>query len=390
MKTPYFLIQQEIINNNIADFKTALLKYWKNSSLAYSVKTNSLPWILKYMLNNGALAEVVSDEEYQLAKRCGFVDSQIVFNGPIKGHDLFIKALENNAVVNIDSQKELEVLKKYKPNFSNNIGLRINVDTHIFDEEDVGYIDDGFRFGFCEENGALKESIDIISSVHKDCKIGIHLHCNSITRSINVYKSIASYAAEIIKKYDLEPSYIDIGGGFFGGMAGKPTAEEYICVITEELSKAVDINKTRLIIEPGSALVGSAVDLHTSVIDVKDTNRARIVTTDGSRIHIDSLWKKEKYFFSVKSDKPNVNKEKQIICGYTCMDFDRLMVLKDYRELFVGDEIIYHKVGAYSMTFGGPFIRYYPEVYIMNGDSIELVRKRMTVDEYYAVQSLED
>ena len=117
MKTPYFLIQQEIINNNIADFKMALLKYWKNSTLAYSVKTNSLPWILKHMLNNGALAEVVSDEEYQLAKRCGFVDRQIVFNGPIKGDDLFIKALENNAVVNIDSQKELEVLKKYQPDF---------------------------------------------------------------------------------------------------------------------------------------------------------------------------------------------------------------------------------------------------------------------------------
>ena len=58
--------------------------------------------------------------------------------------------------------------------------------------------------------------------------------------------------------------------------------EEYIYEITKELEQAIDTMKTKLIIEPGSASIGSAIELHTSVIDVKDTQHARIVTTDGS------------------------------------------------------------------------------------------------------------
>ena len=72
----------------------------------------------------------------------------------------------------------------------------------------------------------------------------------------------------------------------------KPSASEYISAVKDELSKIIDPQKTKLIIEPGSAIIGSAVDLCTSVLDVKDTNKSRIVTTDGSRIHIDPLWKK--------------------------------------------------------------------------------------------------
>ena len=60
-------------------------------------------------------------------------------------------------------------------------------------------------------------------------------------------------------------------------------------------------------------------------------------------------------------------REKQVVCGYTCMDHDRIMIIENKPELQVGDEIIYHRVGAYSMTFGGMFIRYYPDVFVETG-----------------------
>ena len=67
------------------NFQEALKEIWPNSQLAYSVKTNSLPWLLCYLNEKGVFAEVVSDEEYQLAKMCGYRDDAIVYNGPIKG-----------------------------------------------------------------------------------------------------------------------------------------------------------------------------------------------------------------------------------------------------------------------------------------------------------------
>lgn len=386
VNTPYFVIKKSELDKNIYDFKSALKKYWPNSDIAYSIKTNSLPWILKYMNSQGILAEAVSDEEYELAELCGFEGSNIVFNGPIKSERLLEKSIKKKSIINIDSEHEVNLIKNNKSLIQGNLGVRINVETEGFDINDVGYITEGFRFGFSEVNNKLEE---VVSLLQEKGQFGLHLHCNSITRSINVYRVIAQWALYIIEKYKIKPSYIDIGGGFFGGVENKPTAEEYIQAITEELSKVINPIETKLIIEPGSALIGSVIDFYTSVIENKETKYGHIVTTDGSRINIDPLWQKNKYIYSLdtKRDK-QILIDKQIICGYTCMDHDRIMMLNNEQFLNVGDKIIYHKVGAYTVTFGGPFIRYFPEVYVEKNNELQLIRSRITVNDYFKIQSL--
>ncbi len=385
-KTPYFLIHENLIAENIAGFRKALDELWPDSIIAYSVKTNSLPWILKWMNEHGVYAEVVSDEEYQLALLSGYATNKIVFNGPIKTNEYLKKAFKGGSIVNIDSQNEIDFIKSEKPLINGAVGVRVNIDPSIFDSNDIGYQEDGFRFGYCPENGELKKALETIFQAYGNISIGLHLHVNSVTRSLNVYKSIATYAARIIKEYNIEPSYIDIGGGFFGGVPGKTTPHEYIEAIKNRLDSCVDISKTKLIIEPGSAAVGSAIDLHTSVIDVKDTARGRIVTTDGSRIYIDPLWLKKKYLYSVSSTRGEHHR--QVVCGYTCMDHDRIMVIEDEPELLVNDHIVYRRVGNYTVTFGGPFIRPYPPVYCEMQDEVKLVRKQMSVEDYYRMETV--
>ena len=386
LQTPYFLIHEELLSQNVDSFRKALDSLWPYSQISYSVKTNALPWILKWMNNKNVYAEVVSDDEYNLALLSDFSPDQIVFNGPVKGTECFRKALQMASVINIDSARELEILKSENKRPTKRIGIRINVDAEIFSKEDVGYQEDGFRFGFSEKNGALENAFRIIQSISTDGRFGLHMHVNSITRSAEVYKRIAVYAATVIRRYHLDPSYIDIGGGFFGGVPGKTTPDEYISVIKDALAGTVDPTKTCLIIEPGSAMIGSAVELHSTVLDVKDTVHARIVTTDASRIHIDPLWLKNKYMFSLDATKPP--HPRQVICGYTCMDHDRIMVIENSPELSVGDHIVYHRVGNYTITFGGPFIKPYPPVYALTGKSCVLVRKAMTIEEYYRMETV--
>src|SRR5699024_8841840 len=134
-----------------------------NHRLSYSVKTNSLPWVLEYLLCKNVSAEVVSEEEYNLVKKCGFNDRDIIFNGPIKGKEIFFNALNEEDIVNIDSRTELDHLKRYTNNIKENIGVRINPNPDIFNRSDVGYHEDGFRFGFSDENGELEKAINIIS-----------------------------------------------------------------------------------------------------------------------------------------------------------------------------------------------------------------------------------
>ncbi len=386
LQTPYFVIREELLSQNVEAFRNALNLFWPNSILSYSVKTNALPWILKWMRAHDISAEVVSDEEYQLALLSSYSPTQIVLNGPIKGEICFREAISGGSVVNIDSAKELKYLERYGLLQTERIGIRVNVDPSIFQNEDVGYQEDGFRFGFSEENGELKKVISIIQKASTDGNFGLHIHVNSITRSVDVYRQIAKYAAKIIRKYQLELSYIDIGGGFFGGVPEKTTPEEYLSVIREELKNEIDPAITCLIIEPGSALIGSAVELHASILDVKDTVHARIVTTDASRIYIDPLWLKKNYLFSSNAKKPSI--PRQVICGYTCMDHDRIMVIEDYPEFSIGDDISFQRVGNYTVTFGGPFIRPYPPVYVESNGELTLVRKAMTIKDYYRMETV--
>lgn len=383
MDTPYFLIDKYKLDKNIFDFQNALRQLWPHSELAYSVKTNALPWLLKYLKKQNVLAEVVSDEEYALAKMSGYEDNDIVYNGPIKGEKQFKDAVQNGAYINLDSKKDLEYLKKYAC-ARMRIGIRVNVPSELFYYKDIGYEEDGFRFGFSEKNGDFLYVLNMIRSLDADVQLGLHLHCNSVTRSIEVYRTIAKYAALLIDKYKLNLSFIDMGGGYFGGVEGKPTPYNYIQTFIEELNSVVNIDETKLIVEPGSALIGSVAELHTSVVDVKDTAYARIVTTDGSRIYIDPLWAKSKYLYSLKTQKSNYM-PKQIICGYTCMDHDRIMTLENCYELSINDKIIYQRVGAYTMTFGGMFIRCLPDVYVQEENKIEKVRSRITMEDYYNI-----
>ncbi len=387
METPYFLLKEELLSQNIAGFQGALREIWPNSILAYSVKTNSLPWILRWMDAHGVYAEVVSDEEYDLAMLSGYTEDHLVFNGPIKGLKKIRSALHQGGIVNIDSEKELLYLSAEKPTCRGVLGIRVNVNPALFSEKDVGYQEDGFRFGFSEENGELARALDSLEEAYQTRSFGLHLHVNSVTRSVDVYRAIARFAAALVQKYRLTPSFVDIGGGFFGGVPGKATPKEYLEAIKSELVPVVDPLITKLILEPGSAAVGSCFELHTTVLDVKDTARARIVTTDGSRIHIDPLWIKKRYLYTLETEGKRC--PRQVICGYTCMDHDRLMILEDEPELSPGDHIVYARVGNYTVTFGGPFIRYLPPVYVQIGVQTRLIRRRMDVEDYYRLEFVE-
>lgn len=385
-QTPFFILRESLLRQNVEDFSSALAAQWPHAAIAYSVKTNALPWVLQWMNEHGVLAEVVSDDEYRLAKLCGFEDSRIVFNGPVKGAETFAQAARRGAYINIDSKNDLARLKQDPPADPERIGVRINIPTDLFDTRDIGYETDGFRFGFSRENGALGQVIEELRALFGSARFGLHTHVNSVTRDPEVYRRTARYVAGIIREFALEPAFIDVGGGFFGGVPGKPTPLAYIRTIREELAFAVDAEKTRLIVEPGSAIIGSAMELHTTVLDVKDTARARIVTTDGSRVHIDPLWKKTRYLFSTDAKKPPV--PRQIVCGYTCMDHDRIMVLENEPELTEGDRIVYHRVGNYTVTFGGPFIKGFPPVYVEKTDgTVVMVRKPLDMNEFYRMES---
>lgn len=383
MQTPHYIIRKRALDDLYFELKTALDTYWPNYRIGYSFKTNSLPWILEYMKNLGAYAEVVSKDEYALAQKLNY-GNKIIYNGPVKSRESFLEAVEKGCVVNIDSQREVDWLIEWKKDNSDkdihSIGVRVNFDLESYCPGESQCGSEGGRFGFCYENGELSKVIRKLED--EDIHIsGLHLHCSSKTRGIGIYKAIANVCCKIIEEYNLFLNYVDIGGGFFGGVIGKPSFDEYIETVAGILGTKCDVEKTQIIVEPGMCLIGAAVDYVTSVIDVKDTTYNRFVLVDGSRTNIDPLMGKKAYIHEIlRSDNDRQMMEKQVVSGYTCMENDRLFIASRENEMRPGDRIVFKKVGAYTMCLTPLFIEYFPDVYLEENGEIRLVRKRWTAD----------
>ncbi len=89
LQTPCYILDVEHLDRNVNALLDGFEGEWKGNVIAgYSVKTNSLPWIITHLKKRGFYAEVVSEQEYRLAKHLGFKDDEIILNGPVKSGDL--------------------------------------------------------------------------------------------------------------------------------------------------------------------------------------------------------------------------------------------------------------------------------------------------------------
>lgn len=378
--TPYYIINKDLLVENLEKLRWALDSNWGNYIIGYSYKTNTLPCIIEFFRDNNCYAEVVSDDEYCLAKHINYNDNRIIYNGVAKSKSTFINAVSKKSIVNIDADYEIDWLEEIE---NPEVGIRVNFDLEAMCPGHSQCGTSGDRFGFCFENGELKRAIEEVQGAGGKV-IGLHLHKSSITRLPEVYEAIAKVAVEVTKEYRLDIKYIDIGGGFFGGLEGKPDFNEYFNRVRDVLSQAFSPEKVTLIVEPGMALIGSVIDYVTSVIDIKKTNRNIFVITDGSRMQVDPLMRKTSYFYDlIRAGNIKRCKEKnQVIVGYTCMENDRLFELENEYQLVKGDRIVYHKVGAYTMCLSPLFIKWFPDVYMCSKGKLEKVRRRWNTNDY--------
>jgi diaminopimelate decarboxylase len=381
--TPCYILDKNKLDNNYDELFSAFTSRWEKFIVGYSFKTNSLPWILKYMKSKGAYAEVVSETEYKLAMKLGFEKDKVVINGPYKGFDALRDTLEDGAIVNLDSFHEIEWIKNNKPLKSKvwNVGIRINFNLEeVCNGETIMGMEPG-RFGFNIENGSFQRAIEELDSLPYVRVVGIHGHHSTKTKSLNVFKVICNKIVEVCKDIKDNIEYIDVGGCIFGDKPGAPSFKEYADTICDILENNFDKNKVTLILEPGAALIASPFKYLCKVIDSKDVLGKRIVTTDGSAIHIDPQMHEIKFFQQCFGSGKLMEKS-QIISGFTCIEKDRMAIVNNENELNIDDYILFHNTGAYSMALSPLFIQYYPAVYAMVNGGILMIRKPWTVDEY--------
>lgn len=384
LKTPCFVLDEGELTKCMNDFQKALDTRFDDSIIGYSVKTNALPYCLKVANENGCHAEVVSFQEYELALKIGFDKSHIIYNGPLKSKETFLDAIQHGGIVNIETWREIDWLDDLPENQKHEIGIRLNINTTAISKEDAFGENDDSRFGFSYESGDFQKAVELIRAKRHVRLVGIHTHKEPKTRSVRFYQRVIAYVLPILTGLRMQLDYWDVGGGFFGPMPGKPTFDDYARCFRTALDGSPYAN-VRLVVEPGNALLSSAFSYVCSVIDVKQHDGKRFVTTDGTRNDVDPFFHKEDYFKRfVHADTPQLCHQPQVVGGLTCLEYDRLFTLPEGAEtLNVGDRVIFDRVGAYTMALTPLFIHYLPTVYLKRSDGdYTIIRKEWGVDEF--------
>ncbi|QHZ55569.1 diaminopimelate decarboxylase [Brevibacillus sp. NSP2.1] len=393
-QSSFFLLDTNRLRDNYERFSRAFSSRYEQVSVGYSYKTNYLPYACQCLHRLGALAEVVSRLEYDLALKLGVEPTAIIFNGPLKTAEDIWLALELGSLVNLDSFSEIAPVLTYArqhPEQTVRIGLRVNFD---LTRGGVSPLQNGYgvsRFGFCVENGRFAQALTLLAAVPNVRVAGLHGHF-STNRSVGVYRQIARELCRLGKAHLGEQlEYIDIGGGFYGelpatfGMVGVPSFDDYALAITavlkDELAETTRL--PQLILEPGISLVADAVEFVCQVVDVKENRGERFVLVDGSVHNIKPTMHAYQLPVSVVTQSSEAREGTYHVVGYTCMEKDYLLQGFRGKVPEPGDFLVFGHTGAYTLVFNPPFIRERPPVLAKAGRDVVVARRKETLAEFF-------
>jgi diaminopimelate decarboxylase len=380
----FYLYDDARFRENFARMSAAFTARYRDTRIAYSYKTNYMPAICKTVDELGGYAEVVSEMEYELARRLGIRGERIIYNGPYKSRASVKDALYAGAIVNLDSMRDYDMLMSIAsqaPRRVFSVGLRCNFAVAPGSTS---------RFGF---DAAGREFAGVISGIcaSRNVRLG-GLHCHFPNRDLASFRSRTVQLLEIAARvFSSPPAFLDIGGGFFGEMpeslrwlqkSDPPEFSEYAETICGLLSGAYAHNRRKptLYIEPGTALAADTLKFYTRVISIKKINGRSIATVAGSIFNISPHRRLRHLPVRVvrpPDDAVRADHEKYDIAGYTCIEDDYL-TLRLPGPLRVGDFLEYCNVGSYSIVMKPPFIL--PNVAILGfareTGELLLIRKR--------------
>ncbi len=388
--SPLFVFSEHRIRQRYREAYRAFSLRYPKVQFSWSYKTNYLDAICRIYHDEGSWAEVVSEMEYEMARRLGIPGDKILFNGPYKPKPALARALDEGAKVHLDHYEELyqaeQIAKEHGKKYP--VSIRVNMDTGIHPRWD--------RFGFNYDNG---EALDAALRLHTGGHLyldGLHCHIGTFILEPDAYRQAASklaaLAKEVRNKTGMPISYIDVGGGFASrstlheqyapGTDSSPPIDDYAEAVTSALLEAgfgADEMPT-LMLETGRALIDDAGFMLTRVVGNKrlaDGRRAMVIDA-GVNVLFTSFWYRHDVLPVI--DRGGMLEE-TVVYGPLCMNIDIVRPSVHLPPLEVDDALVIRPVGAYNVTQWMQFIRLRPKVVLIGTEGqVDLIREAETVD----------
>lgn len=354
LETPLYIADKSDFKRNITDFIAVFTKYYPNYNIGYSFKTNYCKEFIEVVKGVGGYAEVVSPIEYSLARKYGFDEMNIIYNGVIPDEMNKLHLEGSGGIVNIDNGYELVRLINISTS-PLNIGIRLNFD--------IGN-------GIVSRFGIEVDSMDyfMVRDLRQKGLINIKcVHCHiSYARGLSYFKRRAEMMARYAK--ELGANIVDIGGNMFGRMDDSlktqygeyvPSYEEYAKVIGEVFAREFPNGEVQLITENGTPIVSTSMSLLATIIGKKVIKGRTMLVVNCKRDDVGFVCHTKNPPCKVLSNDSDYV-EHATIYGCTCIEND--IIHRDYSgPANIGDKILISNVGAYGCNVANDFITPKPE-----------------------------
>ena len=386
--SPFFLLNEKKIEKNIQTFRNCFKNYTGKFTLGYSTKTNPSIGILKIMKKNNVISECASYLDLASSIKAGYSGEEMVYAGlhkPIESLEYSIK--KKIKIINIESLFEAkniyEILKK--KNMKIKVGIRIAFPAKSGIKSILGVTYD--RFGASTQSGEAKRIVDFLVDKKDFFNLyGVHCHPGSNIKSSKKYKiaidELVKLSDYIKQKHNIKIKLFNIGGGvgitqvhfyslfdlMFNTMSRifkkrqqydiksfdqKKMLQEIVIYLNKKFQSKNEFPE--IMMEPGRALIGNAIDLKAKVVNIKKTNSGKWLIIDAGTNLLPILTLFTEYR-SITSLNKNSSISKYSIAGPLLYSSDVIATNVKLPEQEIGDFINIGDVGAYFNSQSSHFL----------------------------------
>jgi len=367
----HFVFLKDELVRNARSLSSAFEKRGLRLQPAYSIKANKEAAVLHTLLSEQVGFECASiDELRELAATVG-PNAAAHVNSPLLDPTLLTLCAERGHLVYADSFDQLAELEQYARNAGivSDVGVRLHVYLQALRPS---------RFGIGHTDGNIDRLLRFFMEHTHVRLVSLHCHYSGPDRSA---AHLADRCLRMGKAYaELRQlgtiATINIGGGLIGRMPAQtatdwgfalPTWDDYAAAVDDAIGTTLRNNGLGLIVEPGSALVASAFSFVAHVKAIKQSGERMLAVVNTSNTVLRPTGHTRPLAFDVIPRKEDTDTlfdaptaVEHLIVGNTCMEND---VIATYRgTLKVGDALVFHNMGAYTISFAHAFIHSAPTV----------------------------
>lgn len=400
VQTPVWILDRERLSANIDAFKSAQAGFAASETRTfYSLKTNYLPTVLETVRRAGWGADVVSSYELELAHRAGFSGTDIVYNGPFKTLPDLVRCAVEGILVNLDSPADARTASEAArvSGTTLEVGIRLTSPRSPYDGSLRRHQS---KFGMLPTSADLDEVVGIIDMSNLRL-VGVHCHLGSQIVSEEPYlgalKPVLDAVSTLAASHPIRT--VNIGGGF--GVPGisrvavpmqdpsrpgeaeadftfvAPDLRSWFESLSASWPTATD-SSVELACEPGRVIVSDAMTILCTVVSIKQGASGKIVIVDGGVNLLPTAGPAESHAITFLGRE--VGYERAMVGGPLCYEgdvysFDQLIP----SDLAVGDLVLIHDAGAYSVTRSTSFNQLRAPVVEVSPNGYRVARRRETV-----------